>query len=215
MVNEAQLAALDILKDKQHIQKLIERLQRLELVSVNWLIGSERSQERVSNVTALNFETDSSKLVDIGCHESFVIPCPNIIQNVLSQAPGEDQQFKPIEYKILNGAHPIILVRKFQNVIPKGQRDEFLRKWDNLQAASIAPGGHEGNARSDTAALHLGIWRRYQESPHISKDTTKWKSTDAKQAMECFLWYIQRKLAPKIAHFTELYAPSQWELQIR
>ena len=137
--------------------------------------------------------------------ENVEVKCPPYAY-LLKRKRGWKLSIHKIMTSSLRTIYPSFLVKKFGNVIGAGQMVEIWDRWERFLKTGAKPSQKKNMGRSKTTAFHFGIWRRYQGTSFITKDSRK---------MDCnpLVNIIRKMVAGKIATFTQNYSPLLWSKQ--
>ncbi|KAJ7164352.1 hypothetical protein C8R46DRAFT_1220857 [Mycena filopes] len=126
------------------------------------------------------------------------------------------KEFEALE---ADGLPPWLAIR-LAHIIPLKMLDELLARWDHLVSMGLKFPKADPN-RSRTAAVHLGVWGLFGSAPRITADSRQMAIADPVEraavikAMDRMLWYLKKKIIPKIENALDEVIPEHVRLQDR
>ncbi|KAF8827453.1 hypothetical protein HHX47_DHR4000204 [Lentinula edodes] len=83
-----------------------------------------------------------------------------------------------------------------------------------MQAAGIRyPRPKHGSNRSETPALHLGIWEKFRMKPKITNESWKMQRTSVRALIAQLCTIVSTEIAPTMVGILGFYYPELWERQ--
>ncbi|KAF8826513.1 hypothetical protein HHX47_DHR5000076 [Lentinula edodes] len=106
------------------------------------------------------------------------------------------------------------VLRKFTDVIKPHAQAEIQHIFEEMQAAGIRyPRPKRGSNRSETPALHLGIWEKFRMKPKITNESWKMQRTSVRALIAQLCTIVSTEIAPTMVGILGFYYPELWERQ--
>jgi hypothetical protein len=159
-------------------------------ISVRLYIKRDRALAR--DIISNNFSSSPDQLKALPDHGKILLPLDHLPSGTIPDGM------------------PSYLAIRYEHFLSKAHQKCLILRWDNVVASHLVNHLKLDTNQSTTEAHHLGIWEVFGSKPRMTADTHT-QTPEAKEAIDCLLWYVQSFMAPKLATAYADHAPLHWK----